>query len=400
MRASARSVLEPPGGAVGGQLLDSGLRYFHAATDNAILLVPRHANMVSLTEGLAGYISNYGLARAYVMTRPPASPKWPLEPSDLPLRDMLLHEEGDAPLLLGSHSPDGQLELTFVSGRYGSGRVPAPRTFAARDGVPLAYHHFPAESQRVVILVHGASAHGQLYAPFARFLSHRGLAHVYVPNLRGHHLSGGRRGDVDHAAQLEDDLADLIRLIKAQAPGARIVLAGHSMGAGLVLRFASGAHAAQVDGYMLLAPYLGPGAPPTRSGGDNGWVTIHKPRALGLAALNALGIRAWNHATLLEFDLPTAIRDGTEVLRYSYRMAAAMTPTLDYRRCLRSLGKPTLALVGSRDEMFDPEAYHAAFRGVPNSRLELVPQASHLGLVFQPETHRVCAQWLLETLPS
>lgn len=401
MSAPPRALPTPPETMGEGRLLEGGLRYFHAETDNAILLVPRHTSMRELTEGLAAYISGYGLARSYVLGAPPRVATWPVDPSDWPpLLGLLPPEEAQNPLLLGCHEPDGRLELGFVSGRYGTGGVPFPRTFQARDGAWLAYHHVPTDSDRVVIVVHGASAHGRLYAPLARFLAHRGLAHAYVPTLRGHHLSGGRPGDVDHASQLEDDLADLIARIRRESPRARIVLAGHSMGAGLVLRFARGPHAGLVEGYLLLAPYLGPFAPTVRAGGAGGWVRVRRGRALGLAALNSLGIRAWNSATLLEFDLPMPIRDGTEVLRYSYRMAAAMTPGLDYRHALRSLARPALVLVGSQDEMFEPEAYRAAFRSAALARVQIVRQASHLGLVFHAEAHRLCEDWLRETFPT
>lgn len=384
--------------AQGAQLLDSGLRDFPAATDNALVLVPRHPAMVARTEELASYISGYGLARVYVMTSLPTG-SGSLTPGDLPLEGLPV-QKADAPLLIGTHEPDGRLDLTFVSGRYGTGRIPAPSRFRARDGAQLAYHHATCDADRAVILVPGASAHGELYAPFARYLAHQGLANAYVLNLRGHYLSDGRPGDVDHVAQLEDDLSDLIGHLKSQSPRTRIVLAGHSMGAGLVLRFAGGPYAEQVDGYMLLAPYLGPLTSTTRAGGNNGWVRVHKGRAVMLAALNALGLRAWNHATLLEFDLPQAVRDGTEVLRYSYRMAAALTPPLAYRRCLSGIPRPTLALIGSQDEMFEPTAYPAAFAGAASTRLRTVPEATHLGLMFHPETHRICAEWLLGGFPA
>ncbi len=60
------------------------------------------------------------------------------------------------------------------------------QTFTARDGKNLAYRHYPAQSDTVLILVHGSGYHSQYLLPLAKFISTEGLAHVYTPDLRGH----------------------------------------------------------------------------------------------------------------------------------------------------------------------------------------------------------------------
>ena len=46
------------------------------------------------------------------------------------------------------------------------------------------------DQDRVCILLHGSSAHGEYLHPLASYLSSHGGGQVYVPNLRGHYGSG------------------------------------------------------------------------------------------------------------------------------------------------------------------------------------------------------------------
>jgi alpha-beta hydrolase superfamily lysophospholipase len=50
---------------------------------------------------------------------------------------------------------------------------------------------------------------------------------VYVPDLRGHGADG-RLGDIDYLGQLDDDLADLIEVVRREHPQAAVTLVGPS----------------------------------------------------------------------------------------------------------------------------------------------------------------------------
>ena len=133
---------------------------------------------------------------------------------------------------------DGLDFSELMTGRSGA---PEPQSFQARDGARLEYRLYPADSNRAVILLHGSGSHSRYLSPLADYLRSEGLARVYTPDLRGHGRAPERRGDVDYIDQLEDDLADLIEVIKRDHPGIGVVLGGHSSGGGLALRFAGGA---------------------------------------------------------------------------------------------------------------------------------------------------------------
>jgi predicted alpha/beta hydrolase len=133
---------------------------------------------------------------------------------------------------------DPEKGLSFDELFFDTSSLPELETFEARDGATLAYRHYPADADTVLILLHGSGWHSSYLLPLAEFVSGENLAHVYTPDLRGHGPSPARRGDIDYIAQLEDDIADLIALIKQQHPDAPMIVGGHSSGGGLALRFA------------------------------------------------------------------------------------------------------------------------------------------------------------------
>ena len=126
--------------------------------------------------------------------------------------------------------PEGRDVFGFASDagtRAPTGPVPAIDRYPARDGEQLAFQFYDSTGEVILVFVHGSSYHGAAYHTLARELSDAGVAKVYLPNVRGHHLSGQRRGDVDYIGQLEDDLADLVVYIRGrgqrgpQSPGER-----------------------------------------------------------------------------------------------------------------------------------------------------------------------------------
>lgn len=211
----------------------------------------------------------------------------------------------------------GQNSIKFQELAVDFADIPQLKTFKARDGKKLAYRHYPAESRKVMILLHGSGWHSRYLHPLARFISHEGLAEVFTPDLRGHGRSPEKRGDVDYIGQLEDDLADFIALILAEDFGRTLILGGHSSGGGLALRFAGSPYRAMVDAFMLLSPFLKYNAPTMRPN-SGGWANPHIRPIIGLTMLNNVGIRWLNYLPVIDFNMPAEVRDGTETLTYSF----------------------------------------------------------------------------------
>jgi alpha-beta hydrolase superfamily lysophospholipase len=268
-------------------------------------------------------------------------------------------------------------------------------TWPARDGSRLPVRHYPADAGVTLVLVHGSGHHGRYLAPLAQRLAAVRAARVYTPDLRGHGMAPARRGDIDYTDQLEDDLADLAALLRERHPGTRLVIGGHSSGGGLAVRYAGSRYQREgtqpADGFVLLAPYLGHDAPTTRP--DAGWARPRVPLIVALSILNGFGITAVDGLTTLTFEMPEAVRDGTETLAYSHRLATGFAPR-DYRRDLEGLRVPVLALIGAEDEAFFPERLAPALAiGIP-ARVEVIPGVAHLDLPASPAAAGLIAAWL------
>ncbi len=272
--------------------------------------------------------------------------------------------------------------------------LPPLQTFDARDGKPLSYRHYMAQSEKVIILLHGSGWHSQYILPLAEFISSEGLAQVYTPDLRGHGPKPARRGDVDYINQLEDDLSDLISLIRENNSDAMLVVGGHSSGGGLAIRFAGGRYGKQADGFVLLSPYLKYNAPTMRpNSGD--WAYPYTGRIAGLTMLNNVGIHWFDYLTAIDYNMPEEARNGTETLSYSHRLNTAYAPN-NYKNELRAITQPLLVVAGTEDESFIAEQFEPVISQYTTAQVKLLPGVTHMGVVVNPAVRPVFKKWLEE----
>ena len=277
--------------------------------------------------------------------------------------------------------------------RTPTGSVPAIDRYPARDGEQLSFQFYDSTGEVILVFVHGSSYHGAGYHTLARELSDAGMAKVYLPNMRGHHLSGQRRGDVDYIGQLEDDLADLVAYIRGRGQRGSLVLGGHSSGGGLAIRVAGGKYGDMAAAYLLLSPVI-PLAPTTRGGDAGGWAHLHRSRLFGLLMLNAVGITGLNGLPIIQFNKPEAFRDGTETLGYSYRLNVSFHPRYDYAADIKAVGDRFLLLVGDADQEIDPVAYEDIFPQTgAEPRVIRLPGIDHLGIFSAPSTLSAVQNW-------
>lgn len=274
-------------------------------------------------------------------------------------------------------------------------QMPALTPYTARDGTRPAFRQYGSRARTHLVLIHGSSGHSVHLHAFAQYLSARDVATVCLPDLRGHGPSPQVRGDIAYIGQLEDDLADLVRHLQAgrQAP-VPIVVGGFSSGGGLALRFAGSRYAGMVQGVLLIAPYLGHDAPMVRQGRSrSGWARPNVPRIVALMALNAFGIRRFNGAEVLRFNLPERYRSDADTLSYSYRLMKGMHPD-DWRASLRRVKVPLSILIAAEDEALHAEAFRASiFPHKPDATLHVV-RASHLGLLVDESAMAHAARWI------
>ena len=125
------------------------------------------------------------------------------------------------------------------------------------SGPPLYFYVTTAQGtvRGAIALIHGYGDYGGRYAHVADAWASKGLTTVAV-DLRGHGRAEGRRGFCSRFSEYLDDVAELVDLVGARAPGAPRVLFGHSFG-GLVAATAAIADASPWRGVILSAPYFG-----------------------------------------------------------------------------------------------------------------------------------------------
>lgn len=262
----------------------------------------------------------------------------------------------------------------------------------AADGAELGYRYFPARraDAPLVILIHGSGWHGGGYQWLAREIAAGGDVAVAVPDLRGHGPAPQRRGDVAYIGQLEDDIAGLAKALRK--PGQALILAGHSSGGGLVVRFAGGRHGSMIDGAILLSPYLRYDAPTMRDNAG-GWTRVLTRRVIGLSILNALGIHALDGLTAVTFRFPQSVLQGpqgrTATTHYSWRLNQSYAPRRDYLTDIARL-PPFLLIAGTNDEAFRADRFEPVLSSVHNGgKYRLLDGVDHLGLINNREAARL-----------
>jgi non-heme chloroperoxidase len=256
--------------------------------------------------------------------------------------------------------------------------LPPIETLVARDGVALAYRVYagPAATT-VVVAIHGSSANSASMHALAKGLQHEGIT-VYAPDIRGHG-SSGRRGDIEAATSLDDDLADFVAFVRARHPQTRLVLMGFSSGGGFALHAAATSTGSAFERAVLIAPMLGVRAPTVKPGGDR-WAAASIPRILALLILDRLGIRAFESLPVLAFAVapgnPANLTD-----RYSFRLMRAFG-TRDYAADLRDAKCPLAVMIGANDELFDATLVAPTISAVRNDvRVTVMPDLNHIEMI-------------------
>jgi alpha-beta hydrolase superfamily lysophospholipase len=258
--------------------------------------------------------------------------------------------------------------------------MPPLSRFPARDGTDLAFRHYPARgpsSGKIAILVHGSSGSSTSVHALADALAARGVE-TFAPDIRGHGGSG-TRGDITYIGQLENDMADLVGLVRQTAPDQPLMLLGHSSGGGFALRVAGSPIQNLFARTVLLAPYLGYDAPTTRPG-SGGWAKADIPRFLALAALRRIGIDYCQSLPTIAFAVPP---NSERILTptYSYRLMRNFA-TRSYTSELADAHHPITLIAGASDELMLADKYaDAVHAAAPSVEVKLIDGVDHMGIV-------------------
>lgn len=266
--------------------------------------------------------------------------------------------------------------------------------FKARDQKNLYARKFAKASRNTIILIHGVGTDGLQYNTTAGLLRAATGAEVYALDLRGHGKSAGNDGDVDYIGQYADDVEDLVNVIRQKKPGGKIMVAGHSMGGGVALQYALHPQSATIDGFILFAPLIGQNTPAIRqpqspaNDTTEPFMQIAFARIIGLKMLNELNDHSQDSLPVLFLNLPVTARGRM----YTYRANMSGAPEA-YTTGLEALGKPTLVLTGTADEVFDAALLKKAFNEHSKAVVHLIAGASHNGVRMDPVAFDHIKKW-------
>jgi len=292
--------------------------------------------------------------------------------------------------------------IASVSGgaRTDMSDLPQLSRFQARDGTELAFRHYQpapaaAADDRVAVLVHGSSGGSRSMHTLARAIAAQGVE-TFAVDTRGHGASG-TRGDIAYVGQLEDDLTDLVELIRTTRPTAAITLVGFSSGGGFALRVAGSRTKELFTRTVMLAPYLGNDAPTSRPN-SGGWASPSIPRILGLVALRTLGLTCCESLPALAFAVPQN-SEKAQTGTYSFRLMVNFGVFHDFRSYLRAATNPLTIYAGAADELMFADKYAGAVQDFPNVTVKVLGGLNHMGLIYDPRAAATIAADVAKSQP-
>ena len=127
------------------------------------------------------------------------------------------------------------------------------------DDTTEIYYQYAKQNQNaeIIVFIHGYSEHSDCYLSVMSYFFNQGY-HVAALDIRGHGLSSGRRGYIEHFKAYSSDLHQVLTVLQQQCQPKSINLIAHSNG-GLLTSYYLLTHekAHPIHRVVLSAPYLG-----------------------------------------------------------------------------------------------------------------------------------------------
>ncbi|MBU2968655.1 lysophospholipase [Pseudoalteromonas sp. C2R02] len=277
-------------------------------------------------------------------------------------------------------------------------------TYLARDGALLAYDKFLiTNAKATVIFLHGSTYNSRRYANIAKVLNQQSYAACLI-NWRGHGGSEGRLGTVDYIGQLEDDLADFIAHYQ-QVCDQPLILAGHSAGAVICLRYIDKYGCNNIDGVSFIAPAInGPLETVRYKHTSAKWqyqisyfraakpaitppahALTYAPSLKTLPLIVAKLLPFMRHKPILSFPANERMaRLEGRVLHYSYNLMLSCDIN-NYPSAFNKISVPVLLLCGKHDEVVHPNLletiYHWHLKPTLNKKIVELKKVNHIQVV-------------------
>jgi len=269
-----------------------------------------------------------------------------------------------------------------------------------RDGVSLFVHAWiPNNPQRVLMCVQGLGGHGGYYSELARRIATGGTI-VGAPDLRGHGLSEGMRGDIDRFDRYVMDVGAVCNWIRVKWPYMPIVLLGESMGASIAVQYIASelclSHRKSLIGLVLVSPVFSTALRPTLTEAVHfvySLLSMPTYPTIAVTGREEMGCRDPNFNALLRTD-PLFVRKVSA--RFLFKLALWLRKS---RHNAIQVNLPIFVLLGGRDKIAGRRGTSTLLRNVParEQRIVTFPEAFHC-LLRDPDTPRVVRilnEWLI-----
>jgi pimeloyl-ACP methyl ester carboxylesterase len=265
--------------------------------------------------------------------------------------------------------------------------------FKMSDDIRIHGQKYAYPSNKTVLLLHGVLSSSYTFNKMAGLLREALQAEIIAIDIRGHGQSGGVPGDVSTLNQYAEDLDEVIQSVNSDNPDHKVILAGHSMGGGIVLRHAETFPETGVAGYLLFAPNMGHDVPTTSKELDleNNFIKVHLSRGMGLRMLNEFIIHRYDSLKVVFYNMPKQM----PLRSYSYRSMEASAPA-NFREALRSINKPLLVVAGSDDEAFIADEYLPIVKVYSNGACFIIEGETHNGVRHNEEAMEEVKKWAVK----
>ena len=249
-----------------------------------------------------------------------------------------------------------------------------------------------ASARHTFVLAHALGCDLTMWDALAAYLARQGLVLRY--DQRGHGGSQAPPGPYT-MAELADDAA---RLIDEQAQGP-VVWIGLSMG-GMVGQELALRHPDRLRGLVLANTTSGYPAE-ARAGWTQRIAAIEQG---GLQSIVDGAMQRWFHADFHARQSQAVAHWRERVLRCdaaAYVACCHAIAGVDTTARLPGIAVPTLVISGALDQGTPPAMARVIAQGIPGAHLAVLPEASHLSVLEQPQAFRdTLDHWLQQALPA
>jgi 3-oxoadipate enol-lactonase len=249
---------------------------------------------------------------------------------------------------------------------------------AVIDGAEIYYIDMGDRSAPAIVLIHGFPFSHEMWNPQIEFIKNHFRVIAY--DIRGHGRSDV--GDGQYSLELfVDDLIALLDHLQLE----KVVLCGLSMGGYIALR------AIERNPERFRALILCD----TTSNADSNEAKLR--RAASIKTVKRAGVVPYAQEFLKAVLTPQDVQNKLDLVRAVLSMIEsnssvgicgtllALAGRTETTPSLPKIQVPTLILVGEQDKITPPELSEKMHALIPNSKLQILPNAAHLSNLEEPE---------------